>query len=86
MVAPSTTLGREKPSATQSAVPPPSHIYGGAYSFGGSLENHPIPLPSLHGGEGSSFPDLVPSDDIVYPESVMGIKPGDSSVVIGVSG
>ena len=42
-----------------------------------------IPLPSLHDGEGSSFPGLVPSDDTVDSESVMGIKPGDSGVVIG---
>ena len=32
-------------------------------------------------GRGLLFPDLVPSDDAV--NSVMGIKPGDSSVVIG---
>ena len=42
------------------------------------MESHPIPLPSLHDGE----PDLVPSDDAVNPESVMGVKSGDSSVVI----
>ena len=42
-----------------------------------------IPLPSIHDGEGSSFPGLVPSDDAVNSESVMSIKPGDSSVVIG---
>ena len=42
-----------------------------------------MPPPSLHDGEGSSFPGLVPSDDMVDSESVMGIKPGDSSVVIG---
>ena len=53
-----------------------------AYSLGGLAENHPIPLPSLHDDEGS-FPGLVPSDDTVNSESVMGIKPGDSSVVIG---
>ena len=47
------------------------------------MESHLIPLPSLHDGEGSSFPGLVPSDDAVDSESVMGIKPGDSSVVIG---
>ena len=69
------------PSATQSAVPQPSHLYGGAYSLGGSAESHPIPLLSLHDGEGSSFPGLLPSDDMV--DSVMVIKPGDSSVVIG---
>ena len=42
-----------------------------------------MPPPSLHDGEGSSFPGLVPSDDVVNSESVMCIKPGDSSVVIG---
>ena len=82
VAAPSTTLSRG-PSATQSAVPQPSHLYGGAYSLGGSVEGHPIPLPSLHDWEGSSFPGLVPSDDMVISESVMGIKPGDSGVVIG---
>ena len=39
--------------------------------------------PSLHDGKGSSFPGLVPSDDAVNSDSVMGIKPGDSGVVIG---
>ena len=34
-------------------------------------------------GRGSSFPGLVPSDDAVDPDSVMGIKPVDSGVVIG---
>ena len=29
------------------------------------------------------FPGLVPSDDAVDSDSVMGIKPGDSGVVIG---
>ena len=56
---------------------------GGVYSLGDSIESHLIPLPSLHDGEGSSFPGLVPSDDAVDSESVMGIKPGDSGVVIG---
>ena len=46
-------------------------------------QSHPILLPCLHDGEGSSFPGLVPSDDTVDSESVMGVKPGDSSVVIG---
>ena len=66
-----------------SAVPQPSHLYGGAYSSGGSAESQPIPLPSLNDGEGPSFPGLVQSDDTVNSESVMGIKHGDSSVVIG---
>ena len=37
----------------------------------------------LHGGVGSSFPGLVPSNAMVNSESVVGIKPGDSGVVIG---
>ena len=81
--APSATLGRGEPCATHLAVPQPSHLFGGAYSLGGSVESHLIPLSSLHDGEGSSFPGLVPSDDAVDSDSVMGIKPGDSSVVIG---
>ena len=46
-------------------------------------QNHPILPPLLHGGEGSSFPVLVPSNDTVYSESVVGIKPSDFPVVIG---
>ena len=80
VAAPPATLGRVGSSATHSAVPQPP---GGVYSLGGSIESHPIPLPSLHDGEGSSFPGLVPSDDAVNSDSVMGIKPGDSGVVIG---
>ena len=80
VAAPTATLGRVEPSATHSAVPQP---IGGVYSLGGSIESHLIPPPSLHDGEGSSFPGLVPSDDAVYPDSVMGIKHGDSGVVIG---
>ena len=80
VAAPTATLGRVGPSATHSAVPQP---IGGVYSLGGSIESHLIPLPSIHDGEGSSFPGLVPSDDVVDPDSVMGIKLGDSGVVIG---
>ena len=46
-------------------------------------ESHLIPPSSLHCGEGSSFPGLAPSDDTVNSESAVGIKPGDSGVVIG---
>ena len=49
----------------------------------GSIDIHPIPLPSLCDEEGSSFASLVPSDDAVNSDSVMGIKLGDSGVVIG---
>ena len=79
VAAPSATLGRVEPSITHSAVPQP---LGGVYSLGGSIESHPIPLPFLHDGEGSSFPGLVPSDDAVDSDSVTSIKPGDSGVVI----
>ena len=71
-------LSRGEHYAAQSAVQP-SQQYGGAYSLG-KLQNHPFPLPSLHGGEGSSFPSLVAPSDTV--NSVVNIKPGDSGVVI----
>ena len=80
VAAPSATLGRVEPSATHSAVPQP---IGGLYGLGGSIESHLIDPSSLHDGEGSSFPGLVPSDDAVDSDSVIGIKPGDSGVVIG---
>ena len=57
--------------------------FGEAYSLRGSVESHLIPLPSLHDVEGYSFTGLVPSDKVGNSDSVMGIKPGDSSVVIG---
>ena len=41
-----------------------------------------VSLPSLHGGEGSSFPGLIPPDDMVNSESWVGIKSCDSGVVI----
>ena len=83
VAAPSTALSRGELQATQSAVPLPSQLYGGAYSFGGLAEGHLIPPPSLHHGEGSSFLGLVPSNDTVDSESLVGINPGDSGVVIG---
>ena len=62
----------------------PNHpIYMVGHTALGAWQSHPIPLPSLHGGQGSSFPGLVPSDATVNSESAMGIKPGDSGVVIG---
>ena len=45
-------------------------------------DSHPIPLPSLHGGEGYSFPDSATQYDTVYSKSVVGVKLGDSGVVI----
>ena len=40
-----------------------------------------IPSPSMYGGEGSSFPGLDPSSDMVDSESG-GSKPGESGVMI----
>ena len=50
------------------------------------MGSHLIPPPSLYDGEGSSFLGLVPSDDTVDSESMMGIIPGDSGVGDWVSG
>ena len=52
VTAPSTSLSRGEPSATQSAVPHPSHLYGGEYNFGGLAESHLIPpaFPMCWGG------------------------------------
>ena len=66
-----------------SAVLQPFQQNGGAYSLGGSADSHLNPLPSLHGGERSSFPVLVPANDTNDSESVVDLEPVDSSVVIG---
>ena len=68
---------------THSAVPQQFHQYGGAHSFGGLTESHPITPPSLHGGDRSIFPGSSPPDHMVNSKCVVGIKPGDSDVVIG---
>ena len=67
---------------TYSAVPQPFYQYGMAYSSEDLAQSHPILLTSLHGGKGSSFPCCVPPNDMVDSESVVGIKPGDSGVMI----
>ena len=51
--------------------------------FGGSAESYLIPLPSLYGVEGFYFPGFVPPNDRVNFESVEGIRPVDSGLVIG---
>ena len=79
----STALSRWEPHAAELGVLQPLQKYGGAYSLGGLAEGIPIPLSSFHGGKGSSFPCLVPPDDTVESKSVVGMKPGDSTVVIG---
>ena len=67
--------------ATYSAVPHPSNVYGGNTTLG-AQQNHLILLPSLHGREGSSFPVCV-NLMMQWTQSVLGVKPGDSGVVIG---
>ena len=52
------------------------HIYLGL------TECHLSIQPSLHGGMGSSFPDLIPLDDTANSKSVAGIKLSDSGRVI----
>ena len=73
VVAASTALSRGESHASQSAVLHPFQQYAGADNFGGLAESHLIPPPSLHGGEGSSFPCLVPSNHTIDSESVVGI-------------
>ena len=46
VAAPTTALSRREPPATQSAVLKAFQPYGGAYSFEGFAESHPIPPPS----------------------------------------
>ena len=79
---PPTALGSGVPHATQIDVHQPFNQYGGEYSFGDMAESHLIPVPSLHGSKGCSFPALVPPDDRVKSKAVVGLKPGDSNVVI----
>ena len=49
----------------------------GHTAVGNLAESKPIPLPSLHGGQGYSFPGLVLPNDAVDSESMVGIKTGD---------
>ena len=79
VAAPSATLGRGSLLLLIQLCP--NHLVG--YTALGAQWSHLIPLPSLNDGEGSSFAGLVPSDDVVDSDSVMGIKPGGSGVVIG---
>ena len=72
-----------EPFDTQSAVLKPFQLYGGAYNFWGLAESQHIPPHSLQCWDGSSVPDLVPSNDMISSESMVDIKPGGSGVLIG---
>ena len=77
-----TALGREEVHATHTAPLAIPSIWWGIQLWG-SAESQAIPLPSLHVGEKSSFPGCVPPSDMINSKSVVGIKPGDSGVMIG---
>ena len=77
MDAPPIALSLEKSLPTHLNIPQPFQQYGGTHNFGSLAEYLLIPLPSLHGREGSPFPGSAPPCDIVNSRSVVGIKPGD---------
>ena len=81
VAAPSTALSRGSLLLLNQLSSSHSSYMVGHTAFG-TWQSHSIPPPSLHGGEGSSFSGLVLSDDMVDSESVVGIKSGDSGVVI----
>ena len=82
VAAPSTTLSRGVLCYSIFCSPATPSIWWGIQLWGLSRES-PNPSASLHGGDGSSFLGLVPSNDTVNSEPATGIKPGDCGVVIG---
>ena len=62
VAAPSTTLSRGALCCSVCCTPAIPSIWWGIQLWGLGREL-PNPLPSLHGGKGSSFPGLVPSND-----------------------
>ena len=80
MAAPSSTSSRGELHAAYLAVP--SHfIYMMGYTALGAEQSHLIPHPYML-RRFFLFPGYVPPDDTVDSESLVGIKPGDSGVVI----
>ena len=63
VAAPSTALSRGESPATQSAVLQPFQLFGQANSFGGLTKSHPLPPPSLHGGDSTKTPEFDTSLD-----------------------
>ena len=78
-----TTSGRGLLHATQTAVPSNQCNMVGYTALSAWAGRHLIHAASIHAGEGSSFPGLVPPDAMTVSESVVGGKPGNSSVVTG---
>ena len=56
--------------------------YGWTFLFGNLVQSHLISLLSIYGGERYSFPSLVLPNVIVNFESVVGVIPDGSCVVI----
>ena len=83
VAAPSTAFSRWRSLLLLSQLYSGHSNYMVGHSAFGAWQSHPTPPPSLHGGEGSSFPGLVLSNAMVTTESVVSIKPGDSVVVSG---
>ena len=77
----SSASSREEPFAIQLSSRHSNYMVE-AYSFGGLTVTQFLYLPYMMGG--SSFLGLVPPDDMVSSESVMGIKPGDFGVDSGL--
>ena len=80
VAASSTTLNREEHYAAPCCSPAIPSIWWGIQLWGLGRES---PNPSAFPTWCPSFPCLVPSNDTVNSEAVMGIKPGDSRLVIG---
>ena len=78
MAAPSTALSKGSPLLLNQLSPNHSNYIGDIHLWGLGRESC---NPSCR--KGSSFPGLVPSGDMVDSESVVGIKPANSGVVIG---
>ena len=82
VAAPSTTLNGGALCYSFCCFPAIPSIWWGTQLWGLARVTQSLHIPYM-GGKGSSFPGLVPSSDTVDSESVMGIKPGGSGVVIG---
>ena len=81
--APSTALSRD--SLLLLSQLPSRHLINMVWhtALKGSPGSHSIPLTSLHDGEWFSLPGFVLPNDTVDSKYVVGIKPGQSSMVIG---
>ena len=84
VAASSTALSRRELYATQSGVLQPFQQYGWAHSSGSLADSHTIPGLPYMVGRGLLF--QVQFDQMIHidSESMEGIQPGDSGVIIGI--